>query len=62
MFSLTMASSSKTTASSADKDTTPVFFWKETERPYGCFCQWYKRPFTELQENNETITFETAEQ
>ncbi|KAI9786593.1 MAG: hypothetical protein M1839_006142 [Geoglossum umbratile] len=56
-----MASSSKATASS-NEDATPVFFWKENEHPYGCFSQWYKLPFTELQENNESITFGTAEQ
>ncbi|KAI9771672.1 MAG: hypothetical protein M1840_001888 [Geoglossum simile] len=56
-----MASSSKATTSSSNEDTTPVFFWKETERPYGCFCQWYKHPFTETR-NDESIAFVTAEQ
>ena len=24
-----------------------VYFWRENERPYGCFSQWYLSPFTD---------------
>ncbi|KAH0542704.1 hypothetical protein FGG08_002939 [Glutinoglossum americanum] len=61
-FTTTMASSSKTNAASSGRSTSPVYFWRETEEPFGCFSQWYQKPFTEPQESGESVTFETAEQ
>ncbi|KAH0564859.1 hypothetical protein GP486_001753 [Trichoglossum hirsutum] len=49
-------------AASAEDITSPIFFWRETERPYGCFSQWYSQPFKETNEAGDSVTFETAEQ
>ncbi|KAF8420668.1 hypothetical protein EV426DRAFT_566313 [Tirmania nivea] len=32
--------------SSSEDITSPIFFWKLEETPYGCFCQWYPSRFT----------------
>jgi ribA/ribD-fused uncharacterized protein len=40
----------------APETQSPLFFWRETEQPYGFLCQWFLSPF---QEGN--ITFSTAE-
>lgn len=34
-----------------------VYFWRENERPYGCFSQWYFSPFTDGE-----LTFNCCEQ
>ena len=35
----------------------PVFFWRETEQPYGVLCQWFSSPF----QDESGITYLTAE-
>lgn len=43
--------------------TSPIFFWKETEVPYGVFSQWFVAAFTAPSPDDGTImTFDTAEQ
>jgi predicted NAD-dependent protein-ADP-ribosyltransferase YbiA (DUF1768 family) len=33
------------TASTTTPDSTPLFFWREFEEPYGFLSQWYDSPF-----------------
>lgn len=40
-----MAASSTTATVPTDKPLGPVYFWRETEQPYGFLSQWYESPF-----------------
>lgn len=43
--------------------TSPIFFWKESEVPYGIFSQWFVAAFTVPNpDDGTTMTFDTAEQ
>ena len=48
-------------------DSSPVYFWRVNEEPYGCFSQWFSSTFAALApasagEDAVTLTFRTAEQ
>ncbi|KAI7234628.1 hypothetical protein KC330_g4720 [Hortaea werneckii] len=59
-FSSTQTYSTQT-LSTDDKDTGPVFFWREYEQPNGFLCQWYSSPFVAPQVH-PTHVFGCAEQ
>jgi len=37
-------------------DSTPVFFWRECEEPYGFLSQWFESPF-----DHEGVTYSSTE-
>lgn len=39
------------------KESSPIFFWRETEQPYGFLCQWFQAPF----QGDDGISYPTAE-
>ncbi len=48
-------------------DSGPIYFWRDNEKPYGCFSQWYTSTFAapapaSAGENAASLTFRTAEQ
>ena len=51
-------------SSSISGERHPVFFWRETEQPYGFLSQWYDAPFTApgLEIDSSPICFQTTEQ
>ena len=54
-------------ASIMSSDSSPIYFWRVNEEPYGCFSQWYSSTFAapapaSAGENAATLTFRTAEQ
>ena len=53
--------------STMSSDGGPIYFWRENEKPYGCFSQWYASTFAapapaSADENAASLTFRTAEQ
>lgn len=55
------SASTPTPTGSQDTAAEPIFFWRETEKPYGFMCQWYTSNFTEPS-IHPTHTFNCAEQ
>ena len=63
IFASVLASKTSTMSS----DSSPIFFWRVNEEPYGCFSQWYSSVFAapapaSAGEDAATLTFRTAEQ
>ena len=52
--------------SSASSEEAPIYFWRETEHPYGFLSQWYSYPFTAPahpeSKSDAPVTFITTEQ
>lgn len=51
-------------SSSKSEELYPVFFWRETEKPYGFLSQWYYAPFIapSSETDSSPICFQTTEQ
>ncbi|KAI9724305.1 MAG: hypothetical protein M1812_000371 [Candelaria pacifica] len=47
--------------STSSTSTSPIYFFRETESPYGFLSQWYPSPFTSPT-SDPSITYQTAEQ
>lgn len=53
--------------STMSSDSGPIYFWRDDEKPYGCFSQWYASTFTApapeaAGDISASLTFRTAEQ
>ena len=53
--------------STMSSDSGPIYFWRDDEKPYGCFSQWYASTFTapapdSAGDISASLTFRTAEQ
>ena len=53
--------------STMSSDSSPIYFWRVNEEPYGCFSQWYSSTFAvpapaSAGEDAAALTFRTAEQ
>ena len=53
--------------STMSSDSGPVYFWRDNEKPYGCFSQWYASTFAapapaSAGDISASLTFRTAEQ
>lgn len=63
IFTFVLVSKTSTMSS----DSSPIYFWRVNEEPYGCFSQWYSSTFAvpapaSAGEDAATLTFRTAEQ